>query len=112
MANLLLAIIQKDIPVELPIIAANEIPITFKDIILILALWHHKKIRLLPIPYSLLYLALYSAELLKLNIGLRSDSLKYLRHYDKAPDFSATQLFDSPFRPFTVKTLEAVHDIL
>lgn len=98
-------LVQQEIQPLRPIVAASEKMITFKDIILTLAQYHQKKIFLLPVPYEIFYLGLRAAEVLHLKLGLRSDSLKYLKHYDKAPDFSETTKFNISFRPFNVKTL-------
>ena len=105
LAELLKVLIEKNLEIHTPIIAAAEHSISFEEVLLVLAKWHHRTLMLISVPYVFFYIALKSLEMLRLNIGLRSDSLKYMKHYDKHPDFSATRLIGVPFRPFTVQTL-------
>ncbi len=83
-----------------PITAACEKPITFKQLILTLANKKHKKPILLPVPYQVLFVGLKLAELAKIPLGLRSDSLKYMNHYNKSHDFSIIRQMGLNFRPF------------
>lgn len=71
-----------------PIIAASKKAVTFRDLIKILAQINHKKVRLIPIPFSLIWLGLKFLEILHINMGLRSDSLIGAQFYDKNLNFS------------------------
>lgn len=88
-----------------PITAASEKTITFKELIFALAKAKHKKPTLFPLPYHLLYIGLKMAEICKIPLGLRSDSLKYMSHYNKTPDFSITKEIGINFRPLNLSTL-------
>lgn len=73
---------------EKPIIAATKKAVTFRDLIKILAQTKNKKVILIPIPFSLIWLGLKFFEMLPINIGLRSDSLIGAQFYDKNTNFS------------------------
>lgn len=88
-----------------PIIAASEKVVTFKNIVTTLAQVHNKKCCLMPLPYEFIYLALKTAELLKIRTRMRSDSLKYMRYSNKNIDFSITRKSGIIFRPFDANTL-------
>jgi nucleoside-diphosphate-sugar epimerase len=55
---------------------------------------------ILPVPWRLLALGLWSAERLGLRLGFRSDSVISLVNSNAAPDFSALQDFAVRFRPW------------
>lgn len=105
LARLLMALVQQNFNISTPIIAAAEQWVTFKQIMLTLAQWHQRKVLLIPVPYSWVFSGLKLAECLRLKLGLRSDSLKYMKYYEKTPDFSATRLIGVDFRGFSVETL-------
>lgn len=87
-----------------PIIAAHETPITFKQILQTYAKLYQKRILFIPTPYHLIYLGFKSIELLGLQLGLRSDSLKYLRQEIQL-DFNATKKTGIQFSTFNTETL-------
>lgn len=89
-----------------PIIAASEKTITFAELIKTLAHSQHKNVVLIPVPYAWIFFGLRLAELLKLRLGLRSDSLKYMKYYNKHPDFLSLHSTGIKFRPLTVETLQ------
>lgn len=91
---------------EVPIIAAAEMPITFKEVIQAIANSYEKKVLLLPVPYNLMMMGLKMVETLNLKLGLRSDSLKYFKHSNKNLDFSFTRDSKIAFRPFNAQTLQ------
>jgi len=85
-----------------PIVAAAETRITFKEILLSMANSHGRKVTLLPIPYVFHYAGLRLAELLNIPLGLRSDSLKYMKYSNKNMDFSLTRKLKINFRSFSL----------
>ncbi len=97
---------QQPIP-ECPIIAANDRPFTFKEILRTIAAAHHKKVMLVPAPWRFLWAGLRMAEWLHLPIRFRSDSLVSLVNQDPQPDFSATRQLGIDFREFSCSSLAA-----
>ena len=92
-----------------PIIAASSQPITFKEIVKIIAAANQKRIFLLPIPYHLLYLGMKFLEKLHLNIGLRSDSLTGAYFYDKTMhNFNFLKVNKLNFRPLNENTIHEI----
>lgn len=85
---------------ELPIVAASEKAITFKELIQRMAAQFQKKPITVPVPYHFLFLGLKLAELFKLKLNLRSDSLKYLKHYNRHLDFKFIRDNKLHFRSF------------
>lgn len=75
-----------------PIVAASKQPITFRQLTKELAKNENKKVILIPIPFSLIWLGLKLLEILSFNIGLRSDSLIGAQFYNKNPDFSGLEV--------------------
>lgn len=98
-------LIEADIKPKEPLIIASEIPINLKNILTVLARSHRKKILLIPLPYLFFLINLKFAEWIKLNLGLRSDSLKYLKKNNTALDFSSTRELNTPFRKMTELTI-------
>lgn len=92
-------------PVE-PVVAACPDTITFSQIISVLAQVYHKNVQQIPVPYECVYLALKLAEIIGLKTGLRSDSLKYMKHANYELDFSFTKQNGLVFRPFAAETFE------
>ena len=103
--ELIYSSLQNDFNETMPISAASEENMTFKDLIATLANYQNKKIILCPMPYSILLKGLQFAELTKLNLGLRSDSLKYMKYYNKQVDFNITRQLGIQFRPMNIHTL-------
>lgn len=101
-------LLKNDLVIKEPITAASESAITFKELLQTIAHRHEKKLLLIPIPYHLFYLSLKIAELMGIKLGFRSDSLKYMQHYNQSPNFEPLKLIAIHFRPLTVKTLGSV----
>ncbi|MBS3148459.1 NAD-dependent epimerase/dehydratase family protein [Candidatus Woesearchaeota archaeon] len=91
-------------PPAVPIVAACEKHLTFRTILKTLAKAQGKKIFLLPVPYFCAYLGLRTLELIGLNLGFRSDSLKGLRYVNENIDFEPTQKTQIEFREFNEDT--------
>lgn len=105
LSNLIQHLVQQNDLISSPIFAASENSISFKDFILILSEFNKKRVKLIPLPYFFIYSTLKIAELLPIKIGLRSDSLKYLKNYNKNPDFSELKKTGVKFREFNLSTL-------
>lgn len=89
-----------------PIFAATDNPLTFKEIVKIFALANHKKVGLLPIPYSLLYTGMKLLEIMHISIGLRADSLRGAQYYNRVPpDFKFIHDYHLQFRPLNEYTI-------
>lgn len=105
LAQLIEHLIQHDVNPSTPITGASENIITFKEMVKTMAALNQKKIMLVPLPFNLLFAGLKCAEILKINLGLRSDSLKYMKHYNQHPDFMPLRRTKILFRPFSCETL-------
>lgn len=90
-----------------PIIAAYEKGKTFKNILDILSSSKGKKPLYIPIPYSLVFTMLRTAETLGLKIRFRSDSLISMMNYDPKPNFNLEILKSIPLREFSVQSLNS-----
>jgi nucleoside-diphosphate-sugar epimerase len=88
-----------------PIIAANDQPFRFKEILRTIAAANQKKVLLLSVPWRILWGGLRIAEWLQLPIRFRSDSLVSLVNQDPQPDFSATRQVGIDFREFSASAL-------
>ena len=99
LCELIIFLITSNTLLQNPMIAAHKQPITFREIVLLLAKSENKNIRMLPIPFLIILAGLKILEAANINIGLRSDSLVGAQYYDKNPDFSG---LDTPvtFPPF------------
>ncbi|OGT32446.1 MAG: hypothetical protein A3C44_03340 [Gammaproteobacteria bacterium RIFCSPHIGHO2_02_FULL_39_13] len=72
---------------------ANK-PITFKELLILIAKKYNKKIYFVPVSFCLIWLALKILELSGINLGFRSDSLVSAQYYNKEIDFSPLFDFD------------------
>jgi nucleoside-diphosphate-sugar epimerase len=86
-----------------PITVANEEPITFRGILEELARAKGKKLRFLPVPWRLAWAGIKAAELCRVRLNFRSDSLVSLMHQNPAPDFKAKQELGIECRSFASK---------
>lgn len=66
-----------------PIFCATKKPVTFKELVIMLAKSENKTVMLLPIPFRAIWLGLKFTESIRLPIGLRSDSIVGAYFYDK-----------------------------
>ncbi len=89
-----------------PIIAANNHSLSFKRILEILAEYKNKRISFFSIPRQPLFLALKTAELFRVPITFRSDSLISFLNQDPNPNFNFTNATHVNFREFNVNTLK------
>ncbi len=80
--------------------AANAEPWPFKNLLSAIASRQDKKIKLMPLPWRLVWIGIKSAEVCGLRLNFRSDSLVSLMHQNPAPDFSANAEVGLVCRPF------------
>jgi nucleoside-diphosphate-sugar epimerase len=85
--------------------AANEQPWAFKELLLEIARGQNKKIKLMPLPWRLVWAGLKSAEACGLKLKFRSDSLISLMNQNPAPDFSPNAAAGLVCRPFQAEQL-------
>lgn len=85
-----------------PVTVANETPIAFRDIMQGIAAKLDRKLTILPVPWRAMWLGLRGAEVARVPIGLRSDSLVSLVNQDAAPRLNAEALLGVRCRPFNL----------
>jgi nucleoside-diphosphate-sugar epimerase len=78
--ELVSAIVAGDVPPDRPLFAAHEVPATLRDIAQRLARANGRDLTVIPLAPRLVYLGLRSAELARLPLPFRSDSLRSLSH--------------------------------
>lgn len=100
LAGLIAYLCEHDVDTGKPIVAACQESITFKEILIRLSTRHHKSPFLLPLPYGLLYTVLKCVEAMRLPLGLRSDSLKYMKYAKLQLDFEIINKMPVNFRSF------------
>lgn len=83
-----------------PITVAHPLPWPFRDLVEKIAERENRKITLAPVPWPLLYAGLRSAEMLKLKLPIRSDSVISFVHQNPRPDFSKLARYDIHPVPF------------
>lgn len=86
------------------LVAAAEEPRTLREIIETLGRAAGRHPPLVPVPVALLSAALRAAELARVPLRTRSDSLVGLLHANLAPDFGPTRAAGVHFRPFDEAT--------
>jgi len=87
--------------------AAHERPLPLKRLLLEIAGAQNKRIKLIPLPWRTVWLALKLAEAVGLHLKFRSDNLVSLIYQNPAPDFSANQKIGLICRPFEIKKLNS-----
>jgi NADH dehydrogenase len=92
-------------PLGRPISAAYSEPLTFRDILRIMARSRGRAILIIPIPWILPYATLKSAEAIGLDVGFRSDSLISVLNQNPVPDFTLPQELKVSFRKFDVNSI-------
>jgi nucleoside-diphosphate-sugar epimerase len=85
--------------------AANERPWVFKQLLLEIAHGQNKKIKLIPLPWRLVWAGLKTAEICGVRLNFRSDSLISLMNQNAAPDFSPNAAAGLVCRPFRAEKL-------
>lgn len=88
-----------------PVTVANETPIAFAEIMRAIGARLGRKVRPVPIPWQAMWLGLRGAEILRVPIGLRSDSLVSLINQDTAPLLNAEAELGVRCRPFDLSAI-------
>jgi len=86
-----------------PITIASEEPWTFRQILEQLAREKGKRLRFLPLPWRLLWAGLKTAEICRVPLNFRSDSLISLMNQNPSPDFTAKRELGIQCRPFVLR---------
>jgi nucleoside-diphosphate-sugar epimerase len=90
---------------ETPVTVAHECPLSFRAIMSAIACHMGRKLRPIPIPWRGMWLGLRAAEIARVPLGLRSDSLVSLVNQNAQPDINA-DLLGVTCRPFSLDNLE------
>ena len=75
-----------------PFTLAHPEPVAFRDLLRRIARSESRRVVLVPVPWRILYIALYSAERLGMRLNIRSDSVLSFVHQNAAPDFDVMRL--------------------
>jgi nucleoside-diphosphate-sugar epimerase len=89
-----------------PVMAAEPVPRTFKQILTTMAAADGRKPAFLPVPHQVAYAGLRAAEALRVPLKLRSDSIIGLINNDPDPQFGGLQ---TPFREFNREAVRGGH---
>jgi nucleoside-diphosphate-sugar epimerase len=87
-----------------PITVANRTPLSFRHIMALIGQRLGRKVRPVPVPWRAMWLMLRAAEIARVPLGLRSDSLISLVNQDTNPDINA-DLIDVTCRPFSLDSV-------
>ncbi len=90
-----------------PVIAACPKPVSFANVLRILAAKERKRPLLIPIPWQLAWCPLKLTEAVGIQLGFRSDSLVSLLNPNPRPDFRSAEPSGVEFRPFDLTSLTA-----
>ncbi len=82
-------------------ICAQE-PVTFRELLIILAARHHRSASFIPVPWRPFYFALRVAEHTGMALPFRADSLRGLCHPLPAPDLAPMNRLGIGVRPFAI----------
>jgi nucleoside-diphosphate-sugar epimerase len=88
-----------------PLTAAHAQPWTFRGLLEEIARARKKRLKFVPVPWRLVWLALKTAERLGRPLGFRSDSLVSLLHPNPQPDFATSAAAGLVCRPFRMAEL-------
>lgn len=80
---------------------ANPQPWPFRDLLADIAKSQGREVKMLPVPWPLLFAGLRMAELIGLRVPFRSDSVTSFVFQDATPDFSTAVQAGLSVRPFT-----------
>ena len=88
---------------ERPVFAAHEVPTTLRAIAAQLALGYNRRVRVIPLPGRLAYIALRGAEIAGLSLAFRSDSLLSLANPAPLAAIAALPRSPARFPPLSVE---------
>lgn len=108
--NLIANVIECDKQYDKPIVAASEQAVSLRDILSTLAECHGLRRTLIPIPSLVIILCLKLAEIFKIPLGFKSDSLKTMMVRNETVDFTATKQANINFREFSMSTCDEKSD--
>jgi len=91
--------------VDRPLTAAHEQGWTFREILEAIARARNKRLKFIAVPWRLLWAGLKTAELCRVPVGFRSDSLVSLMYQNPRPDFSPNVTLGLACRPFQIEKL-------
>jgi nucleoside-diphosphate-sugar epimerase len=74
-----------------PVTLAHPRPWPFRELVRNIAISEGRDVKLVPIPWQLLYFGIRVGELLKMNLPFRSDSVISFIYSDRNPDFAPMQ---------------------
>lgn len=83
-----------------PITLAHPRPWPFRDLVKSIAASQGREVKLVPMPWPLLYAGIRTGEMLGVKLPFRSDSIISFVHYDRDPDFSALEALNIPPIPY------------
>ena len=90
-------------PPNTPVTIAHEQPWTFRQILEAIARAKGKKLTFLPVPWRLVWAGIKCAELLRVPLNFRSDSLVSLVYQNPKPSFAEQRELKIVCRPFAMK---------
>lgn len=88
-----------------PIVAASEHDVSFREILRVIGAANGRAPVLVPIPWRLVWGGLKIAEVARLSVRFRSDSVVSLVTQDPAPSFDGLRAVGIRFRDFNLETL-------
>jgi nucleoside-diphosphate-sugar epimerase len=89
-------------PPAIPIVAANENAIEFREMLRQIAAREGRPVMLAPVPWPLVWLGVRALEMVHAGTGLRSDSVISFVNANPHPDFTNTRRTGVTFRPYAV----------
>ena len=90
-------------PPKTPVTIAHEQPWTFRQILEAIARAKGKRLSFLPVPWRLVWAGIKGAELCRVPLDFRSDSLVSLIYQNPKPSFAEQRELKIACRPFTMK---------
>ena len=90
-------------PPKTPVTIANEQPWTFRQILETIARAKGKKLLFLPVPWRLVWAGIKGAELCRVPLNFRSDSLVSLIYQNPKPSFAEQRELKIVCQPFVMK---------
>ncbi|MBI4848387.1 MAG: NAD-dependent epimerase/dehydratase family protein [Nitrospirae bacterium] len=84
-----------------PIVAAHPEYVPFQKMMRMISQHHGQYVTFVPVPGYLAWLGLYALEVIGVNVGFRSDSLKSMLNSPPKHDFSGSEKFAMTYRQFS-----------
>ena len=93
----------KILPLKTPVTIAHEQPWTFRQLLEAIARAQGKKLSFIPVPWRLVWAGIKGAELCRVPLSFRSDSLVSLVYQNPRPSFAEQRELKIVCRPFAMK---------